>query len=61
MVRPGMIFTIGYSELIVGCRHKNRDDISQGPGSVRVGLRRGDSDFWVIRCHEFNGVIWFFI
>jgi hypothetical protein len=50
-----------YNELIVAYRHENRDDISHGPGSAKVGLRRGDSHFWVIRCQKFNGVVCFLI
>jgi hypothetical protein len=60
-VRPGMIFETKYRELIAGCRHKNRDEISQGPGSARVRLRHGDNHFWVIRRHKFNGVVCFLI
>jgi hypothetical protein len=41
--------------------HKNRDEISQGPRSGRVELRREDSHFWVIRHHKFNGAICFLI
>jgi hypothetical protein len=57
----GMETETQYRELNAGSRHKNRDDISQGPGSARVRLRHGDSHFWVIRCHEFNGVVCFLI
>jgi hypothetical protein len=48
MVHPGMYFEMKYRELIVGSRHGNRDEISQGPGSARVRLRCGDNHFWVI-------------
>ena len=41
--------------------HKNRDKVSLGPGSARVRSRRGDNHFWVIRCHEFSGVVCFLI
>jgi hypothetical protein len=48
--------------IIAGCRgHKNRDKIPLGPGSARVGSERGDSHFWVIRCHESNGDVCFLI
>jgi hypothetical protein len=50
-----------YSELIVGSRHENQDEISHGHGSTRVRLRRGYSHFWVIRCHKFNGAVYFLI
>jgi hypothetical protein len=61
MVRPGTEFETQYRELNAGSMHRNRHDISQGPGSVRVGLRHGDGHFLVIRCHEFNGAICFLI
>jgi hypothetical protein len=48
--------------IIAGCRgHKNRDKILLGPGSARVGSERGDSHFWVIRCHKFSGDVCFLI
>jgi hypothetical protein len=59
MVRQGMDFETQYKELIAGSRHRNRDMISQGNGSARVRLRRGDSHFWVIRRHKFNGLFVF--
>jgi hypothetical protein len=55
------IFETHYRELIAGSRHENRDEIYQGLGSSRVGLRHGDSHFWVIRRHKFNGVFCFLI
>jgi hypothetical protein len=46
----GMIFEVR-NVIIVGCRgHGNQCKILLGPGSFRVGLRRGDNLFWVIRC-----------
>jgi hypothetical protein len=59
MVRSGTFYEAKFRELIAGCRHRNRDEISHGPGSARVRLRRGDNHFWVIRCHKFNGVVLF--
>jgi hypothetical protein len=48
--------------IIVGCRgHRNRDKISLSPGSARVISERGDSHFWVIRCYESSGDVFFLI
>jgi hypothetical protein len=48
--------------MIVGCRgHENRDKILLGPGSARVGSRRGDNHFWVIQHHKFSGDVFFLI
>ena len=56
-----MNFETQYRELIAGRRHGNQDEISQGPGSARFKLRRGDNHFWVIQHYEFNGVVCFLI
>jgi hypothetical protein len=61
MIRLGMKIETQYIELNARSRHKNQGEISKGSGSARVGLRRGDSHFWVIRPHEFNGTIFFLI
>jgi hypothetical protein len=48
--------------VIAGFRgHRNQDKILLGPGSARVGSRRGDRHFWVIRRHECSGVVYFLI
>jgi hypothetical protein len=61
MVRLGTIFRDTVQR--INCREQaqNRDEISQGPGSARVRLRHGDSHFWVIQHHKFNGVVCFLI
>jgi hypothetical protein len=61
MVRWDMIFETKCMELIAGCRHGNRNKISQGTGSARVRLRHGDSHFWVVQRHKFHGVFFFLI
>ena len=57
----GHILQGEYSELIASGMHRNQDEISHGPGSVRVILRCGDSHFWVIRRHKFNCAVCFLI
>jgi hypothetical protein len=41
------------------CMHGNRDIISLGPESAKLKSKRGDTHFWVIRHHEFSGVVCF--
>jgi hypothetical protein len=57
----GHVFETIIQHLLQVAGHENRDKVSLGPGSARVGSRHGDSHFWVIRRHEFNGVVCFLI
>jgi hypothetical protein len=43
------------------CRHGNRGQIFLGSESARLGLRGGDSHFWVIQFHECSGDVCFLI
>jgi hypothetical protein len=48
--------------IIAGCRgHVNQDTILLRPESARVISEHGDSHFWVNRCHEFSGDVYFMI
>jgi hypothetical protein len=61
-VRHGHVVRSKY--IGIYCRlqgYKNQDEFLLGPGSARVGSRHGDNHFWVIRRHEFSGVVCFFI
>jgi hypothetical protein len=60
-VRPTCFYEKIYQHLLQVAGHKNQDRVSLGPGSARVGLKHGDNHFWVIRRHEFNGVVCFLI
>jgi len=55
-------FSMQSTVIIAGCRgHGHQDEIFLGPGSARAGWRCGDSHIWVIRHHEFCGVVCFLI
>ena len=60
-VQSGMDFETSYV-IIASCKGQgNRDKIYLGPRSARVESKCGNIHFWVIKCHESNGDVFFFI